>query len=275
MSAISFPLTTDISSATNQVSSQKPEQFPAGGGRSPTVRQPDTVTLSAVFPPPPPVDAANSVQLQLQSQGAAQSAIQAFPPAPAQTAYSQALPSPAASAATPTSLSQQEQLTQLDQVLEQLGINPQSISLDNRLALIKSANDPPALLNLVRTLGALNTSAATAQKIGALSANNANNLSNHDPAGIQTQTQAQNEPQVQPPTASTPPVQNSSPPAGPGFETSLQTNPGAASSSSQDASISNAAAQFQELQAVFQADANAQGTSGSDVAPSPSLSIRA
>jgi hypothetical protein len=34
------------------------------------------------------------------------------------------------------------QLAQLNRALEQLGISPQSISLDNRLALIRSANDP-------------------------------------------------------------------------------------------------------------------------------------
>ena len=163
MSAINFPLTTDISSAANQSSSQNSEQLPAGGSGQSTVLRPDTVTLSAVFPPAPPVDAANFVQFQ----SPAQPALQAFPPAPAPTAISSAQLASASDATTtattaPT-LSQQEQLAQLNRVLEQLGINPQNISLDNRLALIKSANDPPALLNLVRTLGVLNE-AATSEK---------------------------------------------------------------------------------------------------------------
>ena len=148
MSAINFPLTTDISSAANQVSSQNAERLPAGDASQSTVLLPDTVTLSAVFPPPPPVDAVNCVQFQ----SPAQPALEAFPPAPTQTTGAPArfaLASNATTAPTPT---QQEQLAQLDRVLEQLGISPQSISLDNRLALIKSANDPPALLNLVRTL---------------------------------------------------------------------------------------------------------------------------
>jgi hypothetical protein len=62
MSAINFPLATEISSAANQVSSQNAEQLPAGGAGHSIVLRPDTVTLSAVFPPLPPVDAANFLQ---------------------------------------------------------------------------------------------------------------------------------------------------------------------------------------------------------------------
>jgi hypothetical protein len=177
------------------------------------------------------------------------------------------------SPAAAPSLSQQEQLAQLNRVLEQLGINPQSISLDNRLALIKSANDPPALLNLVRTLGVLNQ-AATSTQISAL---NANNLSNPAPTGIQSQAPAQNESQAQPPLASTAPLQSSSPPTGSGFESISSAAGGAAPPSSVQASVaSNAAAQFQELQAVFQGADNAQNqfdAAGSGAIPQPSLSI--
>jgi hypothetical protein len=205
MSAINFPLTRDISSAANQSSSQDAEQLPTGGSGQSSVLRPDTVTLSAVFPPPPPVDAANFVQFQ----SPAQPALEAFPPALAQTASSPAQISSASDAATTPatapSLSQQEQLAQLDRVLEQLGISPQSISLDNRLALVRSANDPPALLNLVRTLGVLNE-AATSTQISPL---NANKLSNPAAAGNQTQAPAQNESQTQPPPASIAPLQSS------------------------------------------------------------------
>jgi len=268
MSAINFPLTRDISTAANEVSSQNAEQLPTGGSGQATVLRPDTVTLSAVFPPAPPVDAPNFVQFQSR----AHPPLEAFPPAAAQTGAPArlALASNATAAPTPT---QQEQLAQLDRVLEQLGISPQSISLDNRLALIKSANDPPALLNLVRTLGVLNQ-AATITQISAL---NANNLSNPAPTGIQSQAPAQNESQAQPPLASTAPLQSSSPPAGSGVE-SISSAAGAAPSSSVQASVaSNGAAQFQELQAVFQEAGNAQsqsGASGSGAAPQPSLSIR-
>jgi hypothetical protein len=270
MSAINFPLATDISSA---VSSQNAEQLPAGGAGHSTVLRPDTVTLSAVFPPPPPVDAANFVQFQ----SPAQPALQAFPPAVVPTASSSAqlasASDAATTAATAPTLSQQEQLAQLSRVLEQLGINPQSISLDNRLALIKSANDPPALLNLVRTLGVLDEATS-----GQISAPNANNLSNPIPAGTQTQALAQNESQAQPQFASTAPLQSASPPAGSGFESISSAAGGAAPPSTIQASVANnAAAQFQELQAVFQGARNAQNqfsAAGSDAVPQPSLSIR-
>jgi hypothetical protein len=274
MSAINFPLTRDISSAANQSSSQNAEQLPTGGSGESSVLRPDSVTLSAMFPPPPPVDAANFVQFQ----SPAQPALEAFPPAATQAASSPAqfAPAPDAAAipATASSLSQQEQLAQLDQVLEQLGINPQSISLDNRLALIKSANDPPALLNLVRTLGVLNQT-ATSTQISALSANN---LSNPAPTGNQTQIPAQNESQAQPPPESTASLQSSSPPAGSGFESTFPGAGGAALPSTVQAGMaSNAAAQFQELQAVFQEADNAQnrsGAAGSGGTPQPTLSIR-
>ena len=270
MSAINFPLTTEISSAANQVSSQNAERLPAGGASQSTVLIPDTVTLSAVFPPPPPVDAANFAQFQ----NPAQPALEAFPPAPAQTASSPARLASAASATTAPTPSQQEQLAQLNRVLEQLGINPQSISLDNRLALIKSANDPPALLNLVRTLGVLDE--ATSAQISALSATK---LSNPAPAGNQTQAPAQNESQAQPPFESTAPLQSSSPPLGSGFGSTSQVSGGAAEPSTGQATVAgNAAALFQQLQAVFHEPGNAQDQSsagGSGANPQPSLNIRA
>jgi hypothetical protein len=225
------------------------------------------------IPASAPVDAANLVQFQ----SPAKAALEAFPPALTQAASS---PSQLASApdttaaATAPSLSQQEQLAQLDQVLEQLGINPQSISLDNRLALIKSANDPPALLNLVRTLGALDEAATSGQ----VSALDANNPSSPAPAGNQTQAPAQNESEAQPPTESTAPLQGSSPLAGLGSESTSQAAAETAEPSTVQASVaSNAAAQFQELQAVFQEADSAQNQSGvaaSGAIPQPSLSIR-
>jgi hypothetical protein len=99
------------------------------------VLQPDVVTLSAVFPPLPPTE-----PNQAQFQNLAQPALEPFPP-PAPPPSSNANATATAAAAPPT-LTQQEQLAQLNRALEQLGISPQSISLDNRLALIRSANDP-------------------------------------------------------------------------------------------------------------------------------------
>ncbi len=46
----------------------------------------------------------------------------------------------------------EQELQQLDQTLQQLGINPQSVSLFNRLALLLYANDPAALQQFVQQL---------------------------------------------------------------------------------------------------------------------------
>jgi hypothetical protein len=278
MSAINFPLIVDISSATNDVSSQGAGRLP-GGAAGLASFQSDTVTLSAVFPPAPAVDGANLAEFQTTGQ---QPALQGFPPPPPAPS-----PDPAGApiaqvvesgnVAAPTTLSQQEQLAQLDSALEQLGINPQSISLDNRLALLKSANDPPKLLNLVRALGSLAGSAAATLQSAVLSGNN---LSNPVPAGVQPQVPAQTESQAQAPTPSTNSFQGSSPPAESGFETNLQAS-GAQSIQTPLPAINSAtaAAQFQELQAIFQ---NAENSQASGTAPdsvgqtsAPSLSILA
>jgi hypothetical protein len=48
-------------------------------------------------------------------------------------------------AVQPTSVSAQEQLQQLDRTLQQLGINPESVSLIRRVELLRLANNPAAL----------------------------------------------------------------------------------------------------------------------------------
>lgn len=75
---------------------------------------------------------------------------------------------PAAGAAAPGAANSQtpiQQLAQLDQTLQDIGINPQSISLFNRLAMLLYANDPAALRLLAQavesaaqTLGSTNAS---------------------------------------------------------------------------------------------------------------------
>lgn len=78
----------------------------------------------------------------------------------------------AATASTPVPLSDtantpQQELQQLDQTLQQLGINPQSISIFNRMAMLLYASDPTALRLLVQTL----QSAATQQDTGQAATN--------------------------------------------------------------------------------------------------------
>ena len=50
-----------------------------------------------------------------------------------------------ANAVQASSVTAQEQLTQLDRTLQQLGINPDSVSLIRRVELLRLANDPAAL----------------------------------------------------------------------------------------------------------------------------------
>ena len=277
MGAIRFPLLVDNPGAANPVSPQEGAKLSAGGPSS--ALQPDVVTLSAVFPPPPPAETN-----QAQFQNLAQPALEAFPaPAPPPSTSANAT----AAAASPT-LTQQEQLAQLNRALEQLGINPQSISLDNRLALVRSANDPPALLNLVRALGVLSGSAAGT---GApVSGANANNLPNPSQLVSQTQLPATLETPFQDPVPaplpSTTSFQDSSSSAGSGFGAILPVNAQPLASPGQDSSVqsvvpNSAAAQFQELQAVFQTVENHQNSGGSNGSgirsqqPPPTINILA
>ena len=261
MGAIRFPLLVDNPDTANPVSPQEGGKPSAGGPSS--VLQPDVVTLSAVFPPPPPAE-----PNQAQFQNLAQSTLVAFPP-PDPPPSSNANAASTAAAVPPT-LTQQEQLAQLNRALEQLGISPQSISLDNRLALIRSANDPPALLNLVRALGVLSGSAAGTS--APASEANANNLPNPSQLASQTQLPAPFEAPFQVPvpvpSPSTTSFQNSSSSAGSGFGGTLPANAGQLASTGQAALnvpsvVPNvAAAQFQELQVVFQTAENQQSSSG-------------
>lgn len=65
--------------------------------------------------------------------------------------FAPALSSASAPGASAAQTPQQE-LAQLNQTLQQIGINPQSISLFSRMAMLLYANDPAALRNLVETL---------------------------------------------------------------------------------------------------------------------------
>jgi len=269
MGAIRFPLIFDTPGATSDAPPQQAARLGPAAGSQSTALQDDVVTLSAVFPPAAPAAPLNFVPFQ----NSGQPPVQAFPPPPTQ-ANAPALPQRLTNPSAPPTLSQQEQLAHLDQALEQLGINPQSISLDNRLALLKSANDPPALLNLVRALGASQTIASSLQ----LAATSASNLSNPGQAGATVELPAQPETQVQPPIQANAAFQNSSPPAAPGFEANLQAS---AETFQPPPAASGAAAQFQQIQLIFQSSEGspappAENSSGSE-APSKrtSLNVRA
>ncbi|MGA9884118.1 MAG: hypothetical protein WBQ34_10395 [Candidatus Acidiferrales bacterium] len=69
-------------------------------------------------------------------------------------------------ASNPAASTPQQELQQLDQSLQQLGINPQSISIFNRMAMLLYANDPTALRLLVQTLQSAASQQGTGQATG-------------------------------------------------------------------------------------------------------------
>jgi hypothetical protein len=110
----------------------------------------------------------------------------------------------------------EQELQELDQTLQQLGINPQSISLFNRLALLLYANDPAALQQFVQQLQ------QGAQEVG-------------QGAGAAV-VESQNQPQVQ----------NATPPQNQGAVSGQAPTPNG--NQTQAAPTSGIFAQFEELQ---------------------------
>jgi hypothetical protein len=183
MASLSFPVT-----GLQPVAHDQPAPSPAqtGGPRAVDPNQQDApqgdkVTLSATFPPTQAVQQSATVTIEQFSLFISQTDVQTgqaaapappttapgAPPAPqvtAQAAASTGAPAVAAPAdpgtasaiGTPnqggTAANPQQELAQLDQTLQQLGIDPQSISLFNRIGLLLYANDPTALENLVQAL---------------------------------------------------------------------------------------------------------------------------
>jgi hypothetical protein len=66
------------------------------------------------------------------------------------------------SATTTAASSQQEELAQLATLLQQLGINPGSISASEQIQLLAYMNDPAALANAVKFLDTIGSQPATA-----------------------------------------------------------------------------------------------------------------
>ena len=117
--------------------------------------------------------AANTVAIQAQNtNGTAGQAVQ--------TATANANPGAPAAVQTPA-----EELTQLDQTLQSIGVNPQGISLFSRMAMLLFANNPAALRLLIQNLqqatqGAGGTGQANAGAPNAPQA--ANNVAQNQPA---------------------------------------------------------------------------------------------
>jgi hypothetical protein len=178
MASISFPV-----SGLQPIPRDQPASAPAGTGGPQAVDpnqqdapQGDRVTISVAFPPAQPAQQAAAVKIQefsifvaqtetQASQTAAPAPTQAQPDAQAAAAANTPTPAPTvdpATAATSDAATQsgasatpQQELTQLDQTLQRLGVDPQSISLFNRMGLLLYANDPAALQDLLKALQAV------------------------------------------------------------------------------------------------------------------------
>ncbi len=149
------------------------------------------------------------------------------------------------SAASTSSTTPQQQLANLDQTLQELGINPQSISLFNRMTLLLYASDPAALRVLVQ--GLQGAAQQQGQSGGANSA-----ASTGEPASAQGGTQASN------PSAANGTGNSSAQPPQQSTQSQAQTVPqqsgSAADGSSQGSSTTQstgAANQYQGLQFTF------------------------
>jgi hypothetical protein len=180
----------------------------------PDVAPHDSVTLSGAFPPTQPVQQASFVKIEefsifvaetktqagSDAAGNAAGAVAAQPAAPAAAQVpaqavpvqanavtnniAQAAPEPVTGigvANSPVLTTPQQELAQLDTTLREMGFDPQSISLFNRMGLLLYANDPAALHNLVSALQAVDQQL---QQLGGLTNGAANNA---NPAGAPVQ----------------------------------------------------------------------------------------
>jgi hypothetical protein len=125
----------------------------------------------------------------------------------------------------------EQELQQLDQTLQQLGINPQSVSLFNRLALLLYANDPAALQQFVQQLQ------EGAQEVG--EGSGASPTGNRAQPHAQTLTSAPNH-LASPGASGLPPESNSS-----------TSGPGQYQSSDQASEPNSSFDQFAALQLTF------------------------
>ena len=160
--------------------------------------------------------------------------------AAAKTANAAAAGDPAASSSVNANAPQQE-LQMLDQTLQQLGINPRSIPLFNRMAMLLYASDPAALRLLVQTLQGAATQQSAAQSANAAgSANQAAVQALLPTATPANQGQGTNQPPATAPAAVQTQAQSTIPPQG-------QTAP-----ATEQIDVIAAQINFTEVQATFE-----------------------
>src|SRR5271168_3264895 len=167
---------------------------------------------------------------------------------PAQTAASAQSPvakAPASTTATAVTASSaapaQQTLQQLDRVLQQLGIDPQSLSLISREGMLNWVNDPAALRQIVQNVQA---AASTSQQ------NDAVGAANPTRSAAQASVASANQDQIQPQTLSQPQAaaQETNPASG-STSTASSANTNALNQSAATAQQNaTAVMQFQKLQ---------------------------
>jgi len=142
----------------------------------------------------------------------------------------------------------QQQLQQLDEALQQLGINPESISLSSRMAMLLYADDPAALQSFVQQ------AQQVAQQSGQLAATGATANNPGAAAAPQQQEQPAATPQqqTQPPAAANPTIPASSPlNQDTGTNQTLGNGSNRTLGNGSTASGNNVFVQFEELQVAF------------------------
>lgn len=176
-----------------QAASEAPAAKETLAASSPIARQ-DTVSLSGTLPPQQRQQSAPSHGNAQPATSAAQVTAGIQSPIATATAGAAATASPtsAPSAARPP-----QTLQQLDRVRQQLGIDPQTLSLISREGIVNWVNDPAALRQLVQNVqSAANTSQAN-DAVGAANPNRSTTqLSIASANQNQIQLQTQNQPQT-------------------------------------------------------------------------------
>jgi hypothetical protein len=186
MSSVSSPLGTFFPQAFSPpAADQNSRSQPLQPANQQTPARVDTVTLSGYFSsftqlnsPAPPAQPA-TLSFLASSNTSTVKALPAVSAAAAPLAAQNSIVSPAASLQTPATnpaaatgagalpppvqgasspiiaspAAQQQELAQLDQVLQQLGIDPSSIPLSEQLSMVLYLDDPSALAQLVQSLG--------------------------------------------------------------------------------------------------------------------------
>jgi hypothetical protein len=163
-----------------QAASAAPAVIEIPAAPSPKAQQ-DTVSLSGTLPP-------QQRQQNAPSPGIAQQAGTQFP-------IATATPGAAATASAtsaPSTAPPQQTLQQVDRVLRQLGIDPQTLSLISREGMLNWVNDPAALRRIVQNVqSAANSSRTNAAAGAANPTRSTKQLSVASASQIQSQTQNQ------------------------------------------------------------------------------------